>query len=162
MKAPVGVPLPQKEKRHFIPETLRMDVWEDLEPVYKGLAERPLNSYAELGSWLSDMSEFDSAIQEHAGWLYIRMTCDTRNKEATDAYVHFVNDIQPKIAPYEDRLNRKFDECPWKDELPATYRHYKISVANSIRLFREKNIPLLSELQVKEQKFGEISGAMTV
>jgi len=139
-----------------------MDAWEDLEPVYQELSGRALSSFDDLRSWLSDRSEFDSALQEHAGWLYIRMTCDTRNKEATDAYVHFVNDIQPKIAPYEDRLNRKFDACPWKDELPPSYHHYKVSVANSIRLFREKNIPLLSELQVREQKFGEISGAMTV
>ena len=154
--------LPQKEKRNFIPEDLDFNSWEALEPVYSELKARPINSFNDLNEWLSDQSELDSAIQEHAGWLYIRMTCNTQDKQATDAYVHFVNEIQPKIAPFEDELNRKFNQCSFKNELPSSYSNYKISVENSIRLFREKNIPLQAELQVKEQKYGEVAGAMTV
>jgi len=154
--------LPQKEKRHFIAEDLNFDSWEALQPVYNELKARSLGSTGELNDWLTDMSELESAIQEYAGWLYIRMTCNTQNKQATDAYVHFVNEIQPKIAPYEDELNRKFNACSFKQDLSADYNNYKIAVDNSIRLFREKNIPLQAELQVKEQKYGETSGAMTV
>ena len=158
----VNPELPQKEKRHFISDDLNFDSWEALEPVYAGLKSRSIASFGDLNDWLSDLSELDSAIQEHAGWLYIRMTCDTQNKAATDAYVHFVNNIQPKIAPFEDELNRKFNACSFKKELPSSYNNFQKAVENSIRLFREKNIPLQAELQVKEQKYGEVSGAMTV
>ncbi|MFM7216679.1 MAG: M3 family oligoendopeptidase, partial [Bacteroidota bacterium] len=42
------------------------------------------------------------------------------------------------------------------------YSIYLREVRNAIDLFREANIPLNAELSVKEQKFGEIAGAMSV
>src|SRR5689334_13037143 len=67
--------LPHKEKRRFISETLDFNTWASLEPVYTELRDRPLASAPDFRQWMNDQSELDSAIQEHAGWLYIRMTC---------------------------------------------------------------------------------------
>lgn len=154
--------LPQKAQRKFISESIELNSWEALEPVYRELTERPLATYQELINWLADMSELDSVLEEHVGWLYIRMTCDTRNKQASEQYIHFVNEVQPRIAPFDDVLNKKFHESIFTHDLPASFANYKKSVTNSIRIFREKNISLIAELQTKEQKFGEISGEMTV
>src|SRR5438477_631524 len=33
---------------------------------------------------------------------------------------------------------------------------------NEIKIFRAENIPLIADLSVKEQKYGEIAGAMTI
>ncbi len=156
------VTIPQKKARQFLPESIDMDSWGDLEPFYQNLKSRKINSGNELKQWLSDSSELGVAIQEHAGWLYIRMTCDTRDKKATDAYVFFVNEIQPKIAPYDDALNKMLMDSKFKNELDQRYAIYLKQVENEIKIFREENIPLIADLSVKEQKYGEVAGAMTV
>ncbi len=156
------VSAPEKLKRNYVEESLNLDDWSKLEPLYKDLEQRVLNSPDDLRKWLTDLSELESVISEHAGWLYIRMTCDTMDAEKSKAYTHFVEEINPKIEPYNDRLNRKLLACPHVKSLPASYRLFLKQVENSIRIFREENIPLEAEMTVKEQKYGELSGAMTV
>ncbi|HNP48303.1 MAG TPA: M3 family oligoendopeptidase, partial [Bacteroidia bacterium] len=146
----------------FLPATLDLTTWDAVEPFYLDLTGREINSLSELQRWLSDITELDSVIQEHVGWLYIRMTCDTTDKKLTEAYTHFVENIIPKIEPFADQLNKKLVNCSYKTELDKRYILYLKQVENSIRIFREENIPVQAELSVKEQKYGEIAGAMTV
>ncbi|HNQ00157.1 MAG TPA: M3 family oligoendopeptidase, partial [Bacteroidia bacterium] len=153
---------PEKIRRNFLPATLDLTTWDAVEPFYLDLTGREINSLSELQRWLSDITELDSVIQEHVGWLYIRMTCDTTDKKLTEAYTHFVENIIPKIEPFADQLNKKLVNCSYKTELDKRYILYLKQVENSIRIFREENIPVQAELSVKEQKYGEIAGAMTV
>ena len=72
-------------------------------------------------------------------------------------------EIQPKIQPYADRLNRKLVESPFTKELDhKKYFTYLRNVKKNIDLFREANIPLQAEMNVEAQQFGMISGKMTV
>lgn len=153
---------PEKIRRNFLPANLDLQNWESLAPYYLDLQERNLDSLQSLHKWLADITELESVVSEHIGWLYIRMTCDTTDKNLTEAYTHFVENINPKIEPFSDRLNRKLLECPLKTQLDNRYALYLRQVENSIRIFREENIPLHAEMTVKEQKYGEIAGAMTV
>ena len=88
-----------EKKRSFLPSSIDFGKWEDLEPLYKDLSERNINDASGLKKWLTDMSELDSAVSEHLGWLYIRMTCDTQDKKLSDAYTYFIEEINPKIEP---------------------------------------------------------------
>src|SRR5205085_7679565 len=126
------------------------------------LIEKKINSTDELIEWLRDLSVLEAAVEEHAGWLYIRMTCNTQDKSLTEAYTFFVEQVNPQIEPYSDKLNKKLFESPFAKELDARYQLYLRGVENEIRLFREENIALEAELTVKEQQYGEIAGAMTV
>jgi oligoendopeptidase F len=154
--------VPKKNSRKFIGDSVDFNSWKSLQPYYDDLKNRSLSSLEELKKWISDFSEVDAAVSEHLGWLYIRMTCDTMDKKLSDAYNYFVTEIQPNIAPYDDEMNKKFLECGIKNQLNEAYKLYLRSVENQVRIFRNENIPLLAELSVKEQKYGEISGAMTV
>lgn len=156
------VSVPEKMKRNFIPNNVNLDEWSVLEPFYTELCNRQIESAKDLKQWLTDLSELEAVISEHAGWLYIRMTCDTSDKKRTEAYTHFVEEINPKIEPFADKLNKKLFNCPFVTELSSPYKLYLRQVENSITIFREANIPLEAELAVKQQKFAEISGAMTV
>ena len=72
-------------------------------------------------------------------------------------------EIQPKMQPYADSLNRKLVENPFTQQLDQQqYFTYLRNVKKSIDLFREENIPLQAELSVMQQQFGQISGAMTI
>ncbi len=153
----------KKLPRHFLPADFTIVNWESLEPWFKNLLDRPINSRKELEQWMKDGSELEAIISEDACWRQIRMTCDTENKELEDAFTFFMMEIQPKIQPYADKLNRKLMESPFVKELePAKYFTYLRNIKKNIDLFREENIPLQAELSVMAQQFGAISGKMTV
>ena len=153
----------KKKERHFLPEDFEVTTWDKLEPYLKDLAERTLNSKVELENWLRDVSEFDAVVSENACWRQVKMTCDTENTALRDAFNYFYTDIQPHIQPYSDKINKKLINCEFTKELDKEkYFTYLRSVKKSIELFREENIPLLSELSVMQQQYGGIVGKMTV
>ena len=97
----------KKLPRYFVDENLVVDKWETIEPYFKDLEEREINSKATLEQWLKDMSELEAVISEDMCWRQIRMTCDTTDKKLEDAFNFFCMEIQPKIQPYADALNKK-------------------------------------------------------
>jgi oligoendopeptidase F len=153
----------QKLPRHFLPTDFTITNWESLEPWLKNLDERVINSLADLEQWLKDSSELEAVISEDACWRQIKMTCDTENKALEEAFTFFMMEIQPKIQPYSDKLNKKLVDCPFTKELDQRkYFTYLRNVKKNIELFREANIPIQAELSVMQQQFGVISGKMTV
>ncbi|MCY7310475.1 MAG: M3 family oligoendopeptidase [Chitinophagaceae bacterium] len=153
----------EKMPRHFLPTNFSVTNWEGLEPYFKNLDERKINSLADLEQWLKDASELEAVISEDACWRQIKMTCDTENKELEEAFNFFMMEIQPKIQPYSDKLNKKLVDCPFTKELDQPlYFTYLRNVKKNIELFREANIPLQAELGVMQQQFGVISGKMMV
>src|SRR5690349_18098730 len=153
----------RKIERHFLPKNFAVTDWQTLEPYFSNLLERELNTPADLEQWLKDMSEMEAVISEDACWRQIRMTCDTENKELEEAFNYFCLEIQPKIQPYADKLNRKLVNNPLTSKLDNDkYFTYLRSVRKSIDLFREENIPIQAELSVMQQQYGVISGKMTI
>jgi oligoendopeptidase F len=153
----------KKLPRHFLPEGYTVTNWQSLEPYFVDLAEREIHSVPDLEQWLKDVSEVEAVISEDACWRQIKMTCDTENKELEEAFTFFMMEIQPRIQPYSDRLNRKLLQSPYIKELdPRQYFTYLRNVKKNIDLFREANIPLQAELNVMQQQFGVIAGKMTV
>jgi oligoendopeptidase F len=153
----------KKLPRHFLPESFTVTNWESLEPYFKTLLERKINSVKDLEQWLKDMSELEAALSEDACWRQIKMTCDTENKDLEAAFTFFMMEIQPKTQPYADKLNQKLMDCPFTKELDQQkYFTYLRTVKKNIELFREENIPLMAELNVMQQQYGVIAGKMTV
>jgi oligoendopeptidase F len=153
----------EKLPRHYLPQDFKLSDWSSLQGFFDELLQRPLNSKSDLEKWLEDMSEVEAVIGEDAAWRQIRMTCDTENKELEKAFEYFVLEIQPKIQPYADKLNRKLVESPYTSELDQKEFHtYLRSVKKSIELFREENIPLQAETAVLGQQYGIITGKMTI
>lgn len=153
----------KKLPRHFLPKGFTVSSWEVLEPFFKQLDERPIKSVAELEQWLKNASELEAVISEDACWRQIKMTCDTENKQLEEAFTFFMMEIQPKIQPWSDKLNRKLIACPFIKELDTKkYFTYLRNVKKNIDLFREENIPLQAELNVMQQQYSVIAGKMTV
>lgn len=153
----------QPTPRQFLPADFEVTDWPALEPYFKELQEREISSLQQLERWLNNLSELEAVISEDACWRQIRMTCDTENPQLAESFNYFMMEIQPRIQPYSDLLNRKLVENPFTKELtdPA-YFTYLRNVKKNIDLFREENIPLQSELAVAAQQFGVISGKMSI
>lgn len=151
-----------KKTRTYIPEDLEIK-WENLEPLFKELTARPINSVEELEQWLRDRSELEAALEEDFAWRYIKMTCDTTNAELLQSFQYFATEIEPKIAPYSNELNKKLVNSDFANQLPADkYFIYLRGVKRALELFREENIPLQTEIQVEQQKYQSITGSMSV
>ncbi|GAA4103989.1 M3 family oligoendopeptidase [Mucilaginibacter panaciglaebae] len=151
-----------KKTRTYIPAHLEIK-WETLEPIYKDLLERPINSTEELVQWLHDRSEIEAALEEDFAWRYIRMTCDTASEQLLADFQYFATEIEPKIAPYSNELNKKLVASKYLDKLDSDkYFIYLRGVKKSLELFREENIPLQTEIQVEQQKYQSISGSLSV
>ncbi len=153
----------KKLERHFLPATFNVTNWESLEPYFKYLADREINSVTDLQHWLKDMSELESVVSEDACWRQIKMTCNTNDKSLEEAFVFFTMEIQPKIQPYADILNKKLINCPFTQQLDQKrFFTYLRSVKTNIELFREQNIPIQAELSILQQQYGVIAGQMTI
>src|SRR6201996_1619064 len=107
-----------KRTRTYLPQNFDIK-WETLEPLFKELTERPINSVDELEHWLRDRSELEAALEEDFAWRYIRMTCDTTDAELLQKFQYFATEIEPKIAPYNNELNKKLVGSEWADKLHA-------------------------------------------
>ena len=154
----------QKSPRKFIQDNLKIDSWETIKPYYEDLVERTITSSADFEKWLQDRSELDAVIEEDAAWRYIKMTIDTTKEELTKDYTFFVSQIQPHIAPFEDKLNQKFIECPFSspENKEDGFAIYHRSVLSAIKLFQQENIELEAKVNELSQEFGSISGGQSI
>jgi oligoendopeptidase F len=154
----------ERPSRVFLPENFIVDNWHNLKPWFDRLLETEINNVDQLKSWLIQRSELESVIAEDMAWRYIRMTCYTDNQEYSKSYQDFVQSIQPHIAPYSDKLNKKAADSPYLDALSAE-TGYDIMIKNlkkEIEIFRDENIPLFTEITTETQKYAQISGEMSV
>src|SRR5882757_8130500 len=151
-----------KKTRTYIPVDFEIK-WESLEPLYTELRDRSINSVADLEKWLHDRSEVEAALEEDFAWRYIRMTCDTNSEELLQKFQYFATEIEPKIAPYSNELNKKLVNSEFVDKLDnGKFFIYLRGVKKSLELFREENIPIQTEIQVEQQKYQSITGAMSI
>lgn len=149
--------------RLFLPNDFSVTTWPELEPYFIQLAQDEPASLEELELWLRKRSELDAALQEDLGWRYIRQTCDTENEEKRNALYFFIQEIEPHLAEYANIFNGKLLNSPFVDQLnKEKYGVYLRNVRTERKIFREENIPLLTQIQALSNEYGQISGAMTV
>lgn len=155
--------IPSRAKRPFIGEEFDLKKWDDVQPFFENLKNREINSLEDLKQWFSDRSEIESYLSENFAWRYIRQTCDTANTGLINALQFFITEIQPKLAEYGNALDKKVVDNPFLGEL--TEPGFAITLRGmkkAIEIFREENIPVITEMQTEERKYGAIAGAMTV
>jgi oligoendopeptidase F len=152
-----------RDKRKFLDEDLTVNTWQDIESYYNELQERKVESKDDLLKWISDRSETDAVIDEEYRWRYIRQTCDTENESYTKAYEDFIQTIMPKWMSVSNQLNKKIAENPHVKELDQErFFIYLRNLKKQLEIFREENIPLSQQTQLKAQEYGTIIGAMTI
>ncbi len=147
----------------FVPADLDASRWENLDPLYRALLDRPLNCDGCLQRLLLDRSELDAAASEAHTNLYTHMTCHTLDERAKAAYLDFVENVEPMLKKVGFELDRRIVQSPHAANLDD--RRYEVllrDLKTDVEIFREANIPLQTEETKLDQQFDEISGAMMV
>ena len=155
--------VPHAFARKFLPQSVDFSSWPEIKPFFMQLEGRTLDTKAALESWVADRSELMDVINEEGSLRYIRMTCDTENKELEKAYFQFLEEISENVKAADDRLKRQFLKSPARTELDRD-RFFIMdrSFQNDVDLFREENIPLETEESKLSQGYQKIMGSLTV
>lgn len=157
------VSVPQRKKRDYLPEDFIPATWQDIEPYSKELLDREISSVNELKKWLADMSELESVVGEHSRWIYVRTTTDTADEKAKAELTDLIVNINPQLSAHDNLLKKKFISSPYIDQLETdTFSTTIRRMKKEISLFREINIPLQSEMGLKQSRFHEIAGAQSI
>lgn len=129
---------------------------------FDALLSQDISSYEELVQWIADCDALDSELGLQYAWAYIHQTTNTADEEAKKVYWDFIQHIYPEWIKISDIIGRKLIACPFVSQLPPEYANYIRSVRHGIELFREENIPLMSQEKDIESKFWELMGALTI
>ncbi len=149
--------------RQYLPTDARFNTWEAAQQYYEELLARPINTPAEFEKWMLDFSELDSVFDEEGTARQIASTQATNDPEREQAFLDFIQNIQPHVQPWHFKLREKFIECMDRFDLPKKRWEVldrKMRTINAI--YREENIPLEVENAELGQQFQKVTGTMSV
>ncbi len=157
--------LPPHKPRRFVPPGIDLGEWNNIAPLFDQLEARAAacGSAADLERWLLDWSELSAAIDEESTRRYIAMTCHTDNAQAEQAYLHFIEHVEPQLKPRQFRLAQTYVKHPLRAQLPKLrYQVFDRDTQVQVELFREQNVPLETAEAKLAQQFQKLSGSLTV
>jgi len=157
--------LPIHTPRGFVPLQIDLGDWGQIEPLYDQLdARAPLcESAADFERWILDGGELAAALDEEASKRHIAMTCHTDNPEAEGAYLHFVEQIEPRIKPRRFKLEEIYLAHPRRAQLPRPrYTVFDRDTQLRVELYRPENIALETEETKLGQQYQKLCGSLTV
>jgi len=149
--------------RSFVPANIDPADAAQLEPLYQRLLDRPIASTAELERWLADVSELSAVVDEYGSRRYIDKSCHTDDAEIEKRFLHFIENVEPKIKPLFFLLQKKFLDCPERSGLTGTrmavlLRKWKADV----EIYRAENVPLETQVTKTINEYDKLCGKMMV
>jgi oligoendopeptidase F len=149
--------------RRFVPAKIDLSDWSQIEPLTRTLLDRPINSSAELEQWLLDLSELSSAIDEYGSRRYIDKSCHTDDPQIAARYMHYVENIEPKVKVVSFQAQKKLLNSPFHAQLEG--KKYQVLIRQwraDVEIFRDENVPLETQVTKLVTEYDEICGAMMV
>jgi len=157
--------LPPFAPRQFVPASADLGDWSQIAPLFDQLEARATkaSSLAEFEKWLLDWGELSAALDEESSRRYIAMTCHTDSAEAKQAYLDYVEHVEPQLKPRQFKLSEIFLAHPLREQLPKPrYEVFDRDMKLHVELFRPENVPLETEETKLGQQYQELTGSLTV
>jgi oligoendopeptidase F len=157
--------LPVHTPRRFVPADVDLGDWVQIAPLFDRLETdiAAAKTVEALERWLIDWGELSAALDEESSKRYIAMTCHTDSAEAKQAYLSFVEKVEPQTKPRQFKLSQLFLAHPQRAQLPpARYAVFDRNTKLHVELFREENVALETEEAKLGQQYQELAGSLTV
>lgn len=152
-----------KSVRQFVPTHFDSSDWAQIEPLFLELQNRQLKNVADLEKWLTDFSELVCVTDEFGSRRYIDKTCHTDDANIEKAFLHWVENIEPKMKPLFFALQKKFIASPFREALKGDrYEMLTRSWLADIEVFRAENVPLETESTRLVNEYDKINGALLI
>ncbi|MEM7627093.1 MAG: M3 family oligoendopeptidase [Planctomycetota bacterium] len=149
--------------RTFVPRDFDPADWPQVEPLFEQLLDRDLGTADALERWLTDYSELSAVMSECGSRRNINHACHTDDEDIEKAYLHWVENIAPKLKPWGNKLQEKYLHATGLPELDGN--RYDILTREwkaSFELFREANVPLQTQVTKLNSEYDKLVGAMLV
>ena len=131
--------------------------WETLASFYREMDAAPLDA-ATLEAWLARWSRLDELVTEAASLAMIAYTSDTASAAKKAAHLRFSTEVLPQLEAAEVALAKRFVAVGTdRPELQTTLKRFRCAIA----IFREANVPLVSEAEGLAAQYQQITGSMT-
>lgn len=132
--------------------------WADFAPYYADLEARPLSA-ANVEVWLADWTRVSELVGEMGTRLSVATTQDTTDEAAENAYKDYLDNIQPPYRSAEQKLKEKLLASALE---PAGFEIPLRKMRAEAEIFREANIPLLTQVSKLGLEYDRISGAQSI
>lgn len=132
--------------------------WPAIEPQYQELIAHPVNETNAAG-WLADWTKLSEQLHEAYSRLYVANTLDTTDEAAESRYQTFLEEIFPRSQVMQQRLKQRLLDSGLE---PAGMAVPLRKMQTEASLFREANLPLMTQDQKLGMAYNKIIGAQTV
>jgi oligoendopeptidase F len=132
--------------------------WSRIEPFVTELLNHPVDA-SSVSEWLAGWTHLDELLQERYARLYVATTVDTTDDAAQQRFVEFLDQIYPQALAAEQKLKEKLlGSGVEPEDFAIPLRNLKAEAD----LFRQENLPLLSEEEKLVTEHDKIIGVQTV
>jgi len=143
-----------------LPFAVDTNDWTVFQNRYNELAAAPLTADSVSG-WLERWSELNRVVEEVGSIVHIESTLDTTDAAKEQAFLNFVENMEPGYRRAEQSLKERLLAYATSDEaLGEGLRVPLRKMRNQADLFREANIPLLTELAKLGNEYDKITGGL--
>jgi oligoendopeptidase F len=134
--------------------------WSTIQPYVDRLLGADL-SPAAVAPWLQDWSDLSAVLYEANAQIQREITENTADPEAEQRFLTFVEKIMPQVRMADQALRDRLLGFQGYEPSPETREMVRRFRAEA-SIYREENVPLLSELAVLENEYGKITGALMI
>ncbi len=132
--------------------------WEKIAPHYDELRQATLTADT-VTHWLADWSRLGEYLYETYARLHVATTVDTTDRQAQQRFETFLETIVPEAQKADHDLKRKLVASGLQ---PPGFQIPLRNMRAQIDLFREENLPLLTQERKLANEYDRIVGAQTV
>ena len=132
--------------------------WQQFKPYADELTQRPLNT-AGMTQWLTDWSDLSRIVSEIYQRLYVAITVDTTDQQAEQRYNAFLEDVFPNALALDNTLKSRLLESGLQ---PAGFEQVLKNLQAEAEIYRDANLPLLSQELAFNSEYDKLIGAQTV
>ena len=132
--------------------------WGDYEPFFEYLLNQEIDK-TNINSWMKYWSDFSELIGEVGTDVYVATTVDTADEDAKNRFNTFLENVSENASSKNQILRKKLLESgcvPDNFEIPLR------SIRSDVELFREDNLPLMTNDSKLSKEYDAIIGAQTV
>lgn len=132
--------------------------WDKFAPFADELIQRPLSAET-IDAWLQDWSQISDIVTDIFSRMNVATSQNTADAGAEADFNHFMDEIFPNALAFEQKLKDKLlasGLAPRGFEIPL--RNYR----RDAEIFRQENLPLLSEEHKMGLEYDQIIGKQTI
>lgn len=143
-----------------VPFAVDTSTWASFQTRYDQLLNEALEESG-LRDWLGQWSQLNRVVEEVGAIAYIESTLDTADASKEQAFLNFIENIEPNYRRAEQALKERLltlvsDDEALGPDMAVTLRKMR----NQADLFREANIPLFTELAKLGNEFDKVTGGL--